>query len=52
LKVGDVITSVDGVDVSGANFRQFSTLTRAPPGTALAIATQRGVTVQLVLAAP
>jgi hypothetical protein len=50
LQVGDVITSCDGVDVTGVGFASWWTLTRAPPGTKLAIGTQRGVTVTVVLA--
>ncbi|MDQ3341327.1 MAG: PDZ domain-containing protein, partial [Myxococcota bacterium] len=52
LKIGDVITSVDGVDVTGANNAVFGTLTRAPPGTKLLFGTKRGTTIIVVLAPP
>jgi protocatechuate 3,4-dioxygenase beta subunit len=52
LKVGDVITSVDGVDVSGANYGYAWPLMRAPPGTALRLGLQRGATVTVVLGSP
>ncbi|HEU0032266.1 MAG TPA: carboxypeptidase regulatory-like domain-containing protein [Kofleriaceae bacterium] len=52
LAVGDVINTVDGVDVSGDNFMAWSTLVRAPPGTKLALGLARGTTVTIVLAAP
>jgi C-terminal processing protease CtpA/Prc len=52
LEVGDVITSVDGVDVTGANAPQAGTLMRAPPGTKLALGLARGATVTVVLAPP
>ncbi|MGN6110960.1 MAG: carboxypeptidase regulatory-like domain-containing protein [Kofleriaceae bacterium] len=52
LKVGDVITAIDGLDVTGANRGQASVLLRAAPGTQIALALQRGATVTVVLAAP
>jgi len=51
LRVGDVITSCDGVDVVGASASSWWALARAAPGTKLTIGTRRGVTVTLVLAA-
>jgi uncharacterized GH25 family protein len=51
LQVGDVITSCDGVDVTGMSSTNWFMLTQAPPGTKLTIGTRRGVTVTLVLAA-
>jgi protocatechuate 3,4-dioxygenase beta subunit len=51
LKLGDVITSVDGFDLTGDNARHFWAMTQAPPGTKLAIGLKRGVTINLVLAA-
>jgi protocatechuate 3,4-dioxygenase beta subunit len=52
LRVGDIIVSVDGLDVTGGDSQLFSTLIRAAPGTRLALGTQRGPTVPIVLAAP
>ncbi|MGN6108855.1 MAG: PDZ domain-containing protein, partial [Kofleriaceae bacterium] len=52
LKVGDVITAIDGVDVTGAHTAQARPLLVAPPGTKIALALQRGATITLVLAAP
>jgi protocatechuate 3,4-dioxygenase beta subunit len=52
LKVGDVITTVDGVDVAGVNYGNAWPLMRAPPGTALKLGLQRGATVTVVLAPP
>lgn len=52
LKLGDVITAIDGVDVTGPNRGQAHALLRAAPGTKLALALQRGATVTVVLAAP
>ncbi len=52
VKLGDVIKSVDGSDVTGANATDAYTLMNAPPGTSLALGLVRGVTVTVVLAAP
>ncbi len=52
IKVGDVITSVDGIDVTGVNSTHAWTLMNAPPGTKLALGLKRGVTINVVLAAP
>jgi protocatechuate 3,4-dioxygenase beta subunit len=52
LRVGDVITSIDGVDITGGNAQLFYMLIRAAPGTRLALGTQRGATVTIVLAGP
>lgn len=52
LAVGDVITEIDGVDVTGANTTQARPLLVAPPGTQISLALQRGATVTVVLAAP
>ena len=52
LKVGDVIISVDGYDVTGARFVDGWTLMRAPPGTALKLGLARDTTMKLVLAEP
>lgn len=52
LKVGDVITSVDGIDVTNGNASTYGALVRAPPGTKLSFGTKRGATVIVVLGAP
>lgn len=52
LVVGDVVTSIDGVDIRGANSGLADPLMRAPPGTQLALGLARGVTLHVVLAAP
>jgi protocatechuate 3,4-dioxygenase beta subunit len=52
LQVGDVVTTVDGVSIAGEGAGQFWVLTRAPPGTKLALGLARGVTVTVTLAAP
>lgn len=52
LKVGDVVTSVDGIDVTGVNADAARGLLWAPPGTKLTLGLARGATVSVVLAAP
>ena len=52
IKVGDVLVTVDGFDITGVNAGIAAGLMRAPPGTALALGLQRGVTVIVTLAAP
>lgn len=52
LKVGDVVTTVDGLDALGENVSQAYVLMRAPPGTVLTLGLQRGATVAITLAAP
>lgn len=51
IKVGDVITSVDGVDVSGGSGYGY-TLMNAPVGTKLTLGLKRGTQVSVTLAAP
>lgn len=51
IEVGDVVTSIDGVDVTGGNSMN-TLLLRAPPGTKLAIGLARGTTVTITLAPP
>ena len=51
LKVGDIITSIDGIDVTGASTANAWTLMRAPPGTKLLLGLARGAQVPVVLAA-
>ena len=52
LKVGDVITSVDGIGVTGGDSIHAWTLLRAPPGTKIVLGLARGASVTVVLAAP
>lgn len=52
LKVGDMITSIDGNDVTGAAAPTAAILMRAAPGTKLALGLARGATVVVTLAAP
>ncbi len=51
LKVGDVITTIDGTDVTGAASTTGYVLMRAAPGTRLALGLANGTTVIVVLAA-
>lgn len=52
LRVGDLIVSIDGVDITGGNAAHAWPLLRAPPGTKLAIGLARGATITVTLAAP
>jgi protocatechuate 3,4-dioxygenase beta subunit len=52
LVVGDVVTTIDGIDVTGGGSSNASTLLRAPPGTKLVLVLARKVTVELTLAPP
>jgi protocatechuate 3,4-dioxygenase beta subunit len=52
LKLGDVITTVDGVGCTGPDFTNGWTMMRAAPGTAIKLGLARNVTVTIVLAAP
>jgi hypothetical protein len=52
LKVGDVVTSVDGIEITGASSNQAWTMMRAPPGTKLARGRARGAAVTVTLTAP
>ncbi len=52
LKVGDVVTKIDGVDVSGPNNGNMWALITAAPGTTIALGLARGTTVTIVLAPP
>jgi hypothetical protein len=49
LQVGDVITTCDGIDVTGHGATNWGTLVTALPGTRLTLGTRRGVTATLVL---
>jgi protocatechuate 3,4-dioxygenase beta subunit len=52
IKVGDIIITIDGMDITGESSGNSWTLMRAPPGTKLSLGLQRGVTVVVVLANP
>lgn len=52
IKVGDVIISVDGVDITGANAMDAWVLLNALPGTKLELGLKRGVTVSITLGPP
>jgi protocatechuate 3,4-dioxygenase beta subunit len=52
LEVGDVVTAVDGEDVTGANEWNSHGLLAAPPGTSIALTLARGPTVNVVLGPP
>lgn len=52
IKPGDVITTIDGIDVTGANTMQSWTLINAPVGTKLTLVLARGPTISVTLAAP
>lgn len=52
LVVGDLVTSIDGSDITGANAVTAYTLWRAAPGTKLSLGLARGATVVVTLAAP
>ncbi len=52
LKVGDLVTSVDGIEITGASSNQAWVLMRAPPGTKLALGLARGATITVTLSAP
>jgi protocatechuate 3,4-dioxygenase beta subunit len=52
IKVGDEVTTIDGVDITGEGAMYAYQLMRAPPGTAMKLGLARGVTVTIVLAAP
>jgi hypothetical protein len=52
VKVGDVITSVDGIDVTGGGSMHAWTMMNAPVGTKLTIGLKRGTTFSVTLAPP
>ncbi|MFN0251199.1 MAG: carboxypeptidase regulatory-like domain-containing protein [Kofleriaceae bacterium] len=52
LKAGDIVTTIDGIDIAGANYAIGWGLMRAPPGTKLALGLARGTSVTIVLAPP
>jgi len=52
LKVGDIVTTIDGVDVTGANATNGWILLQAPPATVIHLGLARGVAVAVTLAPP
>ncbi len=52
IKIGDVITAVDGIDVTGGNSMHAWTLINARVGTKLSLTLARGPTISVTLAAP
>ncbi len=52
IKVGDVVTTIDGIDVTGANNYSSWALLSALPGTKITLGLQRGTSVAIVLAQP
>ncbi len=52
IVVGDVITSIDGIDLKGDNIMHAYSLMRAPVGTKLTIGLARGATVTATLTPP
>jgi hypothetical protein len=52
LKVGDVVTSIDGIGVAGVDAANASTLLNAPVGATLTLGLARGVSIAVVLGAP
>jgi protocatechuate 3,4-dioxygenase beta subunit len=52
LRVGDVIVSVDGADVTGERRYLYESLTRLPAGTLVRLGLARGVTVEVTTSAP
>jgi S1-C subfamily serine protease len=52
LVIGDVIVSVEGHDVRGANGYLYGSLTRVPEGTSVALGLERGAKVAITAAKP
>jgi len=52
LKIGDIITAVDGHDVSGENHYLYGGLTSVPEGTTLSFTLERGATIRITAAKP
>ncbi len=52
LQVGDVITSIDGHEVTGTNVSLYYALARVPEGTAITLGLKRGDNVQITAAKP
>ena len=52
LAVGDVVTAVDGHDVTGENRHRWFTLTRVPQGTKITLDLENGKSVDIVTGKP
>ncbi|MBA2543820.1 MAG: carboxypeptidase regulatory-like domain-containing protein, partial [Deltaproteobacteria bacterium] len=52
IEVGDIVVSIDGIDVRGENAGRAHTLLQAPPGTKLALGLLRNTTATIILAIP
>lgn len=52
IEVGDIVTTIDGIDVTGANNYNSWSLLGAPPGTKITLGLARGTSVAIVLAQP
>jgi C-terminal processing protease CtpA/Prc len=52
LKVGDVIVSIDGVDVSGANYYLYWSLGQVKEGTRVSLGLARGEKINITAAKP
>jgi protocatechuate 3,4-dioxygenase beta subunit len=52
LAIGDVVTAVDGHDVTGENRHRWFTLTRVPQGTKITLDLENGKSVDIVTAKP
>ena len=52
LAVGDIVSTIDGVDITGASSYQAWSMLRAPPGTRLVLGLVGGKTVTVTLASP
>ncbi len=52
LKVGDIVNTIDGVDVTGSNGPRMWPLLAAPPGTKITFGLARGATIAIVLGPP
>ncbi len=52
IEVGDIVTTIDGIDITGTNSGNAYAQLRAAPGTRLVLGLERGVSVTITLAAP
>lgn len=52
LAIGDVITGVDGHDVTGDNVRRYGTLTRVPQGTKVTLELESDKSIEIVAGKP
>lgn len=52
IEVGDVVTSVDGHDVTGENIYLYFSLAQVPEGTTIELGLERDATVSITAAAP